>query len=210
MVKYRIDVRLCPQGHFHAFVLDEKDHVRYRSDGFDNQEDAREDAIAWFRWSQDVVQGKADSIYYIVAVPHDWVGSPLIHSYPYVGLRVKIGVSKHPDKRVRELQTGTSDTLILHALEPGDRELERRRHLEFAAHRKIGEWFVCSQALTNHILRTWAKYRILPPEHQQNVLVLLNRIKLFRALRNLWPDGPDMVNPPLDVPWHGNVFLDLL
>ena len=62
-------------------------------------------------------------------------GSPIIESHPYTGLRVKIGISKHPAKRVRELQTGTSDRLILHALEPGDREL-RKRHIEFSDHRK--------------------------------------------------------------------------
>lgn len=209
-MKYQIQVQLCKKGHFHAQVFDESNQELYKSDGFDNQDRAYEDAETWFRWSQNVIHGQADSIYYIVAVPHDWVGSPIIESHPYMGLRVKIGFSKHPEKRVRQLQTGTSDRLILHALEPGDRKLERKRHSEFSDHRKIGEWFICSKALANHILQIWAKYRVLPPQHQQNILVLMNRIELYKALYNLWPDGPDLVNPPLDAPWKAKrLFFDL-
>ncbi|KGF71363.1 hypothetical protein DO97_21630 [Neosynechococcus sphagnicola sy1] len=209
-MKYQIEVQLCQKGHFHAQVFDGNRQEIYKSDGFDNQDEAFEDAETWFRWSQNVIHGQADSIYYIVAVPHDWTGSTIIESHPYMGLRIKIGFSKHPEKRVRELQTGTSDLLMLHALEPGDRELERKRHTEFSDHRKIGEWFMCSKALADHILRTWAKYRVLPPRHQENISVLVNRIKLYKSLYKFWPDGPDLVNPPLDVPWKAKrLFLDL-
>ena len=122
---------------------------------------------------------------------------------------MKIGTSKHPEKRVRELQTGTSDRLILHALEPGGATVEHQRHRQFAAHRGLGEWFICSKALAHHMVDTWSRYRVLPPAHAENVMVLLERTKLNRALQEFWPGGPDLVNPPLDIPWKGSVFLDL-
>ena len=68
---------------------------------------------------------------------------------------------------------------------------------------------MCSKALTDHILLTLTKYRVLPPEHQQNILVLMNRVELYKALYNFWPDGPDLVNPPLDVPGKLKGFLSI-
>ena len=58
---------------------------------------------------------------------------------------VKFGFSKNPERRVRSLQTGSSEELVL--LEsipvPGDRvrEYERLLHREFAHLRTRGEWF---------------------------------------------------------------------
>lgn len=58
---------------------------------------------------------------------------------------VKFGFSKDPDRRVRALQTGSSDELVL--LEtipvPEDqvRQYERLLHAEFAHCRSRGEWF---------------------------------------------------------------------
>ena len=58
---------------------------------------------------------------------------------------VKFGFSKDPERRVRSLQTGSADLLVL--LEsiavPQDsvREYERLLHQEFAHLRTRGEWF---------------------------------------------------------------------
>jgi len=58
---------------------------------------------------------------------------------------VKFGFSKDPNRRVRSLQTGSADELVL--LEtvsvPQDRvrEYERLLHQEFAHLRSRGEWF---------------------------------------------------------------------
>ena len=61
---------------------------------------------------------------------------------------VKFGFSKDPDRRVRALQTGSSDLLVLLETVPvGDRsvrEMERLLHREFAHLRSRGEWFSIS------------------------------------------------------------------
>ena len=60
----------------------------------------------------------------------------------------KFGFSKDPQSRVRSLQTGSSEELILLETVPvGDtcvREMERLLHREFAHLRCRGEWFNCS------------------------------------------------------------------
>jgi hypothetical protein len=57
----------------------------------------------------------------------------------------KFGFSKNPESRVRALQTGSSEELVLLETVPvGDRsvrEMERLLHREFAHLRSRGEWF---------------------------------------------------------------------
>ena len=58
---------------------------------------------------------------------------------------VKFGFSKDPDRRVRALQTGSADELVLletvSVPEGRVREFERQLHAEFAHCRSRGEWF---------------------------------------------------------------------
>lgn len=54
---------------------------------------------------------------------------------------VKIGFSTDPDKRLRELQTGSPFKLRLVKTYPGNRALERRLHGLFSDVRLHGEWF---------------------------------------------------------------------
>lgn len=54
---------------------------------------------------------------------------------------LKIGWSRDVPRRIRDLQTGATDTIILYASFPGDRELERHLQVRFKAHRAKGEWF---------------------------------------------------------------------
>jgi Meiotically Up-regulated Gene 113 (MUG113) protein len=103
-----------------------------------NEQQALAAAAAWIQWYEGVVVGNAPTVYYLVAAPPDWTGSSRPEEHPYLGLRVKIGTSKHALKRVAELQTGTADKLILHALEPGGVNVERQRHQQFADHRGLG------------------------------------------------------------------------
>jgi integrase len=57
------------------------------------------------------------------------------------GDRVKIGWSADVSDRITALQTGTPEPLhVIHVI-PGEREDERRFHIEFAAQRIRGEWF---------------------------------------------------------------------
>lgn len=60
---------------------------------------------------------------------------------------VKIGHSKNPANRMRELQVGCPDRLHLMGTTPGGRHLERQIHIELEASRLQGEWFESSAAL---------------------------------------------------------------
>lgn len=56
--------------------------------------------------------------------------------------RIKIGFSKDPRKRIRELQTGSSRKLaIMGWIESRDRSLESALHRKYEQHRLSGEWF---------------------------------------------------------------------
>lgn len=54
---------------------------------------------------------------------------------------LKIGFSDTPSKRLKDLQTGSADKLVLIKTIPGDKELEVRLHEQFAHCRLDGEWF---------------------------------------------------------------------
>jgi len=60
--------------------------------------------------------------------------------------RIKIGYTTDLERRMTEL---SPDELL--ATESGGRDLERRRHDQFAAYRIRGEWFRDSPALAAHI-----------------------------------------------------------
>ncbi|KAA9089991.1 GIY-YIG nuclease family protein [Microbacterium radiodurans] len=60
--------------------------------------------------------------------------------------RVKIGTSARPRQRLAAIR---HDELL--AFELGGRELEQRRHREFAALREGGEWFTLADPVTAHI-----------------------------------------------------------
>lgn len=68
---------------------------------------------------------------------------------------VKIGISKHPLKRVKQLQTGTSDRLYLYkwfdVVNP--KKLEKYVHKLLWKHRihPLGEWFKLSKELIDFI-----------------------------------------------------------
>jgi len=181
----------------------------YTTDPFDAPEIALEAARRWLQWFDHAPQGKAESIYYILIVPETWPGPPP-GAHPYSGLHFKIGRSTDVRKRLQNLQTGTSGDLILHAMEPGSPERERELHEQFKSERRQGEWFSCSPALTKHVLDTWKRNNLLPPEYQAKLLELMDRIHAYRAMRDALGQAPDMVNPSINEPWHGRVFVDLV
>lgn len=59
----------------------------------------------------------------------------------HLGL-IKIGYSKDPYQRLRELQQPNPDDLTLLAMRVGDVELEHALHARFADQRQRGEWFL--------------------------------------------------------------------
>jgi hypothetical protein len=65
---------------------------------------------------------------------------------------IKIGVSSDVPKRIRAIQTTSpAELLVLRVIPSGGRELERKLHESFAAHRLHGEWFEPAQELLDYI-----------------------------------------------------------
>jgi hypothetical protein len=59
----------------------------------------------------------------------------------------KIGFSSNVTNRIRQLQTGRADKLLLCALLPGCRHVEKSLHSMFAGSRMHGEWFASTPEL---------------------------------------------------------------
>ena len=67
------------------------------------------------------------------------------------GDMVKIGYSTHPNKRFKDLQIASPVPLTINYLIPGDPDLERRLHEQFAHLRSHGEWFVEKQLIIQSV-----------------------------------------------------------
>lgn len=73
--------------------------------------------------------------------------------------RIKIGTTARPRARLAAIR---HEELL--AFEPGDRHLERARHVQFAAIREGGEWFTATPELRAHAaslaagVDPWARY----------------------------------------------------
>lgn len=65
--------------------------------------------------------------------------------------RVKFGLAVNPEKRLRELQTGSASRLQLIGFWEGDRESEQRIHRLFDEYRHVGEWFRLSKPIIGFI-----------------------------------------------------------
>jgi len=196
----------------HSNVVDvrnEEGRCLYTTDPCVHADHAMRRAKAWASWAENVSTGTCESIYYILSVPETWAG-PAPGAHAYSGLHFKIGRSRDPLKRVKNLQTGASGDLIIHALEPGSSERERELHEMFGGERRSGEWFSASPQLMKHVFQTGQRNVMLPPEHQFKLLQLAERIGVYKFMRQEMGHAPDMVNPSLNEEWHGNVFIDLV
>lgn len=77
--------------------------------------------------------------------------------YMRINGRIKIGYTANLRQRSRNYPPGTE----LLAIEPGTRELEKRRHEQFSRSLAQGrEWFAESEDLTKHIAETAAKHGV--------------------------------------------------
>lgn len=186
-----------------------------RHDGFvyitdlkKSEGEARTAAENWANWHECITLNDVETLYYIVAIPYTWLG-PHPSAHRYSGLEVKIGRTRNLMKRFENLRTGTGSHLIIHALEPGSSSIEKQRHKEFEKERRQGEWFLISPRLEKHIMNVWYRNNLLPREHQLEILALQDRIDDYAPVRKMM-GVPDMVNPSLEEPWHGNVFFDLV
>lgn len=96
---------------------------------------------------EDGVDGKGKSsgcnyIYYVAATDNDVV---------------KIGISRNPWSRVKDLQTGSASKFVLLATLKTDERNERAIHKFFESSRLNGEWFNRSAALNSLISKTNSK-----------------------------------------------------
>ena len=76
-----------------------------------------------------------------------WIVAPetqavyFIIEQPFNGL-VKIGFSKNPEQRLKQLQTGACHPLRIYRMIPtGTRALETVLHKQYQEYRRQGEWF---------------------------------------------------------------------
>lgn len=70
-----------------------------------------------------------------------------------VGDLVKVGYSRDPEARLRQLQTSTGEKLQIFATIPGTRETERKYHNRWRARRRAGEWFTIGDCIIAEIER---------------------------------------------------------
>ena len=73
--------------------------------------------------------------------------------------KCKLGVSKNPAARLKQLQTGSSDRLVLLAIYPGSYEDEVKLHNYLCTSRLVGEWFTYSNKI-DIILERWESNRL--------------------------------------------------
>ena len=64
---------------------------------------------------------------------------------------VKIGVSKSPKKRLKQLQTSNSNKLVLLGYIDGEKEQEKYLHNLFSKHKLSGEWFILNDEIIDYI-----------------------------------------------------------
>lgn len=70
--------------------------------------------------------------------------------------RVKVGHSRDPWKRLRQLQTGSSAKLKLIGVIAAHPEVEKRLHSDLREHRVQGEWFAEGEAAVDWLTRQTA------------------------------------------------------
>lgn len=76
------------------------------------------------------------------------------------GGAIKIGYSASPEKRLKELQTGYPDTLMILLMLPGSESTERALHREFEASRLQGEWFRPDEYVIKRIKELKSKFTV--------------------------------------------------
>ena len=65
--------------------------------------------------------------------------------------QIKIGFADSPNKRLADLQTGSTDKLVLIRAIDGDKTTEADLHAKFAVHRLQGEWFSPAEEIIQFI-----------------------------------------------------------
>ncbi len=79
-------------------------------------------------------------------------GSGYVYFIEAVGLsRVKIGYSDDPEKRIKQLSTGSPVSLKIYAKVPGNQAMEKEIHQRFSHLRVENEWFHFTNEIKEYI-----------------------------------------------------------
>lgn len=82
--------RVNPDGKYVVEIPGDDGSILYKTDPCVKPEGALESARLWLQWFNDVPQGRAESIYYILSVPETWPG-PAPGAHKYSGLDSRFG-----------------------------------------------------------------------------------------------------------------------
>lgn len=94
---------------------------------------------------------------------------------------IKIGYAIDPKRRIRQLQTASSEALSLIKVFPGDKIVENRIHTDLRQFRKRGEWFDVSDDVFAYLRR----FDLVEYEVLENIPYLI-----------LWRDSLDSATAP--------------
>jgi hypothetical protein len=100
----------------------------------------------------------------------------------------KIGYSKNPERRIKELQYMCPLKLKLFCIIPGTEKSEKILH-RFFENNKVAhtnEWFIISKDL-NDCIKYWQS-KDKPPSSIQDLLFCRSRKQALARLRSLYPD----------------------
>jgi hypothetical protein len=98
----------------------------------------------------------------------------------------KLGYSKDPLKRLKELQTSSSKPLSILVTTPGDLKDEKYYHKQLCESRLVGEWFTDSDTIQS-IIYDWRHKKT--PVYQESIL---SKIYIHKAkTKNLWFKAAD-------------------
>ena len=81
----------------------------------------------------------------------------------------KIGYAGNPNHRIKQLQTGNANELILMQVIPGDKPKETELHNKFKEFRLKGEWFEFNNIIQNHFSY---EYKLVYPEYEFNDTII--------------------------------------
>lgn len=103
---------------------------------------------------------------------------------------IKIGTAISPEKRLKQHQTSSHDTLVLLGVRPGDCGLEAELHHRFCEHRLRGEWFAPHPAILQEIASSCTRSeKVVAPEQQDANFGLLQVMFVEAVKATFGTDG---------------------
>lgn len=100
--------------------------------------------------------------------------------------RMKVGTADHPRKRLKQLQTGCPEPLLLFAVMPGGRRSEADLHRRLSPYRIRGEWFTFSDESRSVVERV-VRVRMTKAAAEVAMMLSVNRFALLELPRQKAP-----------------------